>query len=202
MDVGTATSTAAYSYQATLQASGQSAAVLQALANAYSNSSASAQDSADPLASLAGASSVGSLVSGITTLTQAASGSKSTAISGLQDATFGGLDTSAAASLMASVTDSSGTSGLQGFDTGVSTQASLAIAAYQAQQTYSVPAPAAQSSPSSTPSSTVSDSTATTPAAVPQASGTASTSQDPNSNAAIQQAVAAAISPSVLSLLA
>lgn len=209
MDVATSTSVSAYSYQSTLQSSGQAAAVLQALNTAYSHSDSNTLGSSDPLASLAGASAVGSLVSGITTLTQASTASsggstdtQGSAIPGLSDATYGGLDTNSATALLASMANAADTSGLQGFDTAVTGSTDLAIAAYQAQQSYPVSTPAAQTSPSSTPTTTVTSDTGSTTPAVAQTASATTLSQDPNSTVAIQQAVAAALNPSSLSLLA
>jgi hypothetical protein len=209
MDIGTASSLSAYTYQSNLQSGGQSAAVLQALNSAYSNSSADALSSSDPLAALAGSSTVGPLVSGITALSQAtaaAAGTPATSVSGLQTPTFGGLDSNSATALLASITTAGSTSGLQGFDAAVGGNSTIAIAAYQAQQAYPVSTPAAQTSPSTTPTTTVavSDATpaSTTPSAVAQASGTSAATTDANSPAAVQQAITAALSPSVLSLLA
>ena len=180
MDIGATTSLAQYNYQTTAQTSGQSAAVLQALDQAYtavSDASAGGTDpltalagapdtGTDPLAALAGASAVGPLVSAITTLAQAANpAGGSGGITGVQAIpTFGGLSVTSATSLLASLgTSTQDTSGLQGFDAAVNGNVNLAIAAYQAQQAYPVTAPAAQASPSSTPTSTA----GTSPAAVP-----------------------------------
>jgi hypothetical protein len=119
----------------------------------------------------------------------------------LQDNTFGGLDTNSATALLASITPATDTGGLQGFDSGVSATASLAIAAYQAQQAYPVSSPAVQGSPSSTPTSTLADTSTQPQALAPASTGTASP-QDPATNASVQQALQASLTPAVLSLLA
>jgi hypothetical protein len=208
MDIGSATAASQYSYQTTLQSSGQNAAVQQALATTYTAvEAATGPSSSDPLAGLAGASAVSSLVSGINTMnqaSQAASGTQSNTIAGLQSATFGGLDSTSATSLLASLNASSSNSGLQGFGAAVAGATTLAIAAYQAQQAYPTTTPAAQTSPSSTPTTTVTD-TSTQPTAVApttEANSPSATTQDQSSPAALQQAVQAALNPSIISMLA
>ena len=121
-----------YSYQTTLAGSGQQAAVLQALAGTYAATAAATSPSSDdPLAAVAGASAVGPLVSGITALTHG-QGVQGTAYA----ATFGGLDTTSATSLLASLgSGADAGSGLQGFGAGLNANATLAATAYQAQTT-------------------------------------------------------------------
>jgi hypothetical protein len=213
MDVGSATSPSAYSYQASLQSSAQPA-ILQSLSQAYSGSDASnPQGSGDPLAAVAGSSSLAPLVSGITAMSQAiqsgqtgdagnAGAAADTGVEGLSDATFGGLDNNSASALLASMADGSDTSGLQGFDAAVAGGVTVALASYQVSQGYAVSAPAAQTSPSSTPTSTVDGGadSGTSDQAAMQAAGVVAP-PDANSNAGLQQAAAAA-NASSLSLLA
>jgi hypothetical protein len=212
MDVGSATSPSAYSYQASLQSSAQPAVALQALVQVYSGSDASnPQGSGDPLASLAGSSSLTPLVSGITALSQAsqagnageAGAASDNGVEGLSDATFGGLDNNSASALLASMADGSDTSGLQGFDAAVAGGVTVALATYQVTQGYAGPAPAAQTSPSSTPTSTVGagPDTGTSDHAAMQAAGVVASYPDADSNAGLQQAAAAGNATS-LSLLA
>jgi hypothetical protein len=140
MEVGSTGSSALQSYQSTLKTSGQSAAVLQALANAYKSASSDAASSdTDPLAALAGASAISALTVGINTVSQAikaASGDTSQTSAVSYPATYGGMDASSAKSLLASTASSSDTSGLQGFGSALDPGATLAVAAYQAQQDY------------------------------------------------------------------
>jgi len=215
MDVGSATSPSAYSYQASLQSSAQPAVALQALVQTYSGSDASnALGSSDPLAALAGSSSLTPLVSGITAMSQAvqagqtgATGDSGTAsdngVTGLSDTTFGGLDNNSASALLASMADGTDTSGLQGFDSAVAGGVTVAMASYQVTQGYLVSAPAAPPSPSSTPTSTVAGGadTGTSDQAAMQAAGVVAPYPDATSNAGQQQASAAANATS-LSLLA
>jgi hypothetical protein len=212
MDVGSATSPSAYSYQASMQSSAQPAVALQALVQVYSGSDASnPQGSGDPLASLAGSSSLTPLVSGITALSQAsqagnageAGAASDNGVEGLSDATFGGLDNNSASALLASMADGSDTSGLQGFDAAVAGGVTVALATYQVTQGYAGPAPAAQTSPSSTPTSTVGagPDTGMSDHAAMQAAGVVASYPDADSNAGLQQAAAAGNATS-LSLLA
>ena len=211
MDIGSTTATSLYNYQTTLKSSGQSSAVIQALGQAYTAvEAATGPSSSDPLAGLAGASAVGSLLSGLTTLSQAQSssdggsdsgstGSTTSALSGLQANTYGGLDSNSATALLASLNTSSSSSGLQGFSAAVDSKGTLAVAAYQAQQAYPVSTPSASASPSSTPTTTLAD-TGSQSSAVPASSGTAATPQEQAT--AVQQAIQTALSPVQLSLLA
>lgn len=215
MDVGSATSPSAYSYQASMQSSAQPAVALQALVQVYSGSDASnPQGSGDPLAALAGSSALTPLVSGITALSQASQAGQTTqagdagaasdnGVEGLSDATFGGLDNNSASALLASMADGSDTSGLQGFDAAVAGGVTVALATYQVTQGYAGPAPAAQTSPSSTPTSTVGagPDTGTSDQAAMQAAGVVAPYPNADSNAGLQQAAAAGNATS-LSLLA
>jgi hypothetical protein len=108
-----------------------------------------------------------------------------------QAAATGGLDSNSAAGLLAS---------LGGAQSATAGRASLAIAAYQAQQAYPVSAPAAQGSPSSTPTTTLLQSPGPVPAPAPPAAAPAS--QDPAANPAVQQALQASLNPMNVSLLA
>ena len=148
--VGSATSSPLYSYQTTLQSSGQPAAVLQALTQAYQSASSNAASSdTDPLAALAGASAIGALAIGVNTVSQAiqsGNGTSSNALSASSfPATFGGLTSGSAQSLLASAATPSDTSGLDGFGSGIDATATLAVAAYQAQQDYGTSAGASGS---------------------------------------------------------
>ena len=153
MDVGAASAISSYSYQTAVQNGTQSQVVLKALTQAYSSSvSTSPSNSADALASLAGASNLRPLVSAIYAQAQAAqpSGSPST-VNGLQPAQqFGGLNSNSATSLLASL--SSDANGLGGFDAAMSASSMLAITAYQSHQTAAATAAAAPAPPKSTDS--------------------------------------------------
>lgn len=212
MDVGSATSPSAYSYQASLQSSAQPAVALQALGQAYSGSDASnALGSSDPLAALAGSSSLTPLVSGITAMSQAVQAGQTggsgaapdNGVEGLSDPTAGGLDTNSASALLASMADGTDTSGLQGFDAAVAGGVTVALAAYQVTQGYAISAPAAQASPSSTPTSTLDGGPdpGKSDRAAMQAAGVIAPYPDATSNASLQQA-SAAVNATSLSLLA
>ena len=201
MDVGSATSASLYNYQATLKSGGQTSAVLQALDSAYTSASASVQSASDPTSALLGASTVGALAIGVSAVNQAAGSSG--AISGLQSPTFGGLDAHSATSLLAGLGTSASASsgGLQGFATAVTSNATLALQAYQTQQAYTVSTPGAQTSPSSTPTTTLAGS-ASPVSSAPAAPAPAAPTQDQDSAAAQLLAAQAALNPAALSLLA
>jgi hypothetical protein len=164
--VGSATSSPLYSYQTTLQSSGQPAAVLQVLTQAYQSASSGASSSdTDPLAALAGASAIGALAVGVNTVSrsiQAADGTPDNTMSASAfPATYGGMSVSSAQSLLAGVASTSDTSGLQGFGSGIDATASLAVAAYQAQQEYGTSASTGTSAGSAATSNGTTGSTAT-----------------------------------------
>ena len=201
MDIGT--TLAASNYQTALKSGGQSGAVLQALDQTYT-AVTGANDGTDPLAALAGASAIGPLVSGITAMTQAANQANDTAtqaagITGVQFApSFGGLDLNSATSLLASLGSTDNTAGLQGFSAAATAGVNLAIAAYNAQQSYPAGTQTTPSGLTAAPG---------TGAAPVQAAGAAPASaqsdqQNPATPAYLQQAAAAVTSPAILSLLA
>jgi hypothetical protein len=200
MDVGSATSSALSSYQATLQGSGQSAAVLQALTQAYQSASSNATASdTDPLAALAGSSAIGALTVGINAVSQSIQAANGTSGqgSGLSSlsfpATFGGMDTSSVASLLASSGTSSDTSGLQGFGSAMAGAASLAATAYQAQQEYGTGNLTSDAASSTSSTSTSGTTTGTT---------TSQTSSSDPVTAAYLQAIAQSNLATSLNLLA
>lgn len=193
-----ATSLAQYTYQNTLQSSGPSAGALQAMGQAYT--AAAAANGTDPLASLAGASAVAPLASGITTLTQAANPGQALASTPTAPA-LGGLDLNSGTSLLASLGSASeGTSGLQGQAAAANSGATLTATGYLARQAYASAAsltPAAvsaiQADNTNQPGNLVS-AVAGTAAAI-----TAAAQQTP---AFLNQAFQASTDPSILSLLA
>lgn len=193
MDVGSATAQSLYAYQGTLKSGGQGAAVQQALADAYG--AISSNPDSDPLSALAGASTIGPLVSALTAL-----GSQSGAVAGLHSATFGGLDANSASGLLASMAPKADTSGLQGFTSALGSANALAIQAYQSQQIHPVSTPSAQTSPTSAPTTTVAD-TSTRHPAVPAVPTAGAPTPEQAVQTAIQQAVQAVSNPSLLSLL-
>ena len=124
MDVTAASALAAYNYQTTLQASGGSAAVLQSLAQAYTNQGAAvsgASGSPDILTLLSESSAQGALASGLYAA-YTASGGDSSAIVDLLGT--GSQDTSALSTLFGGKS-----SGLAGQD--VSAVAAEAVYQYQ-----------------------------------------------------------------------
>jgi len=120
MEIGTSSSLNLYSY---LNATSQSAGVLQALTTAYSGTRSS---SSDALTSIAGtAAMLPALMSGIYTAATA-NGSSSSLFSSLSSSS---VDATSSASLLASL-DTSGTDGLSA---AINSDATLALAAYSYQ---------------------------------------------------------------------
>jgi hypothetical protein len=148
MDIGSASAISSYNYQTAVQGGTQAQAVLQALTQAYSSSSADS-GGADPLAALVGNANLGPLVSAIYTEAQAANPAAGTSgITGLASSqTFGGVDPSSATSLLASL-GSPSSSGLNGFDAALGASSYLALASYQSSQNA---AAAAASTPAAPP---------------------------------------------------
>jgi len=113
MNIGATSAVNLYNYQSTVQSSGQSAAVLQALAQTYSGAAASGEglfSSTDSLSALAGSSdTLGSLMGGIYSAS-AANGSTDFSAAGLSTSSIGGLDSSSASSLLNSLGKSSSSS--------------------------------------------------------------------------------------------
>jgi hypothetical protein len=112
-----------------------------------------------------------------------------------QPAVTGGLDNNSAAALLASLNHGAQQAAPMG------PSATQAIAAYQAQQTYPVSTPPAQTSPSSTPTTPVADTPSQTLNTIP-ASTPPPPEPDAISSAAVQQAALASINPQVTNLLA
>ncbi len=126
-----------YSYQTALSSSGQSQAVLQILAQAYTASS-SALDGTDALTSLVGQANLKPLVTAIYNQSAAlqASGTDASAITGLSSSELvGGLSSSSASSMLSQLFGDS-TSALQGFNSSITSGTSLATLASQAQKAY------------------------------------------------------------------
>ena len=120
------------------------------------------------------------------------------AAAAVQPAATGGLDSNSATALLASL-------GVGGQQVNAGGSASVAIAAYQAQQGYPVSAPAAQGNPSATPTTTVAAADDTGNGQVPAVAPALTTdaaSQDPSTNPALQQALQASLNPANVSLLA
>jgi hypothetical protein len=139
MDIATSSALALYNYSTTLKRSGsgastnQNAAVLQALASAYSGYSTSQSSlGTDSLGALAGSSVLAPLMSGVYAAS-AANGNAS--FSASDPSTFfssaGGLDSSTASSLLFGF----GSSGLDGFSSAaMNPNLALALAAYSNHQ--------------------------------------------------------------------
>ena len=140
MDVSSATSQNLYSYQASLAGGTQSQAILQTLAQAYSQGSSNL-DNSDGLSGLAGQANLGPLVSAIYaqgSATSQASGdtSQTAGISGLQSGSyFGNLNSGAAAGLLTQ-TFGDASSSSDGFALGISSTTTLASAAADARKAY------------------------------------------------------------------
>lgn len=150
MDVSAATALNQYTFQNTAKTSGPSAAVVQALAQAYTNSRDSAGTSAmsQVLTTISNAPLVNALMG--------LAGTDATAAAALQgNTTYGGLDSATASSLLSSMSSSSN----QGFTAALNASTSMALAAYQASKTY----PSTSTAPTATP--TVSSVTAALQAA-------------------------------------
>jgi hypothetical protein len=136
MDIGTASALSLYTFQNTARSSGQPAAVLQALTQVYNDSMAAAgSDPSSRLLMSAGMAPVARAMDKLaTTNGDGTASSTPVPIENLKDAlTFGGLNTASAAALFA---DSSTASKGTGFESALTAQATLALAAYQAGQTY------------------------------------------------------------------
>ena len=131
MDLGTASALNLYQFQATASASGQSAAVLQALTRVYTDSMASA--GADPASQLLMTAGLAPVADAMNSLAAKDSGSAGTVpLEVLQSyLTFGGVNAASASVLFAS-TAAPDSGGGQGFDAALNATSALALAAYQA----------------------------------------------------------------------
>lgn len=126
MDLGTASALSLFNFQTASAASGQPAALLQAMTRLYDQATVSTGANAlDDLVLRAGLAPLAEAVENL-------AGAGTVPVESLQSyLTYGGLNSATAASLFA--TDAStGYVGLNGFDTAITAQATLALAAYQA----------------------------------------------------------------------
>ena len=129
MDLGTASALSLFNFQAASAASGQSAALLQAMTRLYDQATASTGTNA--LDSLVLRAGLAPLAEAVNTLSSAG-GTGTVPVESLQPYfTYGGLNGASAANLFSTGT-STGNSGLNGFDTAISASATLALVAYQA----------------------------------------------------------------------
>jgi hypothetical protein len=134
MNVGAASAVNLYTFQNTAKTSGQSAAVLQALSQVYTDSSASA--GSDPMTNILTATNMAPVVNAMYALANA--GASETGNAGTLPPTalqaylsYGGMNAASAATLFASSSDTAGSSALQGFNSALTAQSTLAMAAYQ-----------------------------------------------------------------------
>ena len=136
MDINPTVAHSLYSYQAALAGGGQGSAILQALTQSYTSSSAANSSNAatDPLTALVGESASSPLVSAIYAQSQA-TGTSPSSLGITPEQLFGGLDSSSASALLTGLS-SDAAAGLQGFDSAVTGSSSLASSQYAAQQAY------------------------------------------------------------------
>lgn len=137
MDIGTASALSLYNFNATAQSDGRSAAVLQALAQTYSDSRSAV--GSDTLSSLLTTAGMAPVVNAMYTLASAdGTGLESLPADAFQDfLSYGGMNTATASVLFsAGSSDSSASSGLMGFDSALTASSALALSAYQASQNF------------------------------------------------------------------
>jgi len=135
MDIGAASAVNLYTFQNTASSRGQSAAVLQALTQFYTESTAAA--GSDPMGSLLTAASLAPVANAMSALANADAEANGSAgaipLEALQGfLSYGGLNAASAATLFSTSFESSGSSSQTGFDSALTATSTLALAAYQA----------------------------------------------------------------------
>ena len=142
MDVRAASALNLYNFNNTAQSRGRSAAVVQALAQIYSDSQPAA--GADPLVSLMTTANMAPVVNAMYSLASpGTTGADALPVDALQANVFFGGVNAATASVLFSSNSATGSEGFQGFDAALNASSTIALSAYQASLKYSSATPAA-----------------------------------------------------------